>query len=98
LSFLGREKYAHHKSYRAARNDTSKAALCYPEPLTDVFTTSHFLDNGVMTMQDDKQTQTNHQPEEASKPVYVPPQVTVYEEEELLKTVAVLGCSPFATP
>ena len=29
-------------------------------------------------------------------PEYTPPIVTVYEEQELLKTVAVLGCSPFS--
>jgi hypothetical protein len=37
---------------------------------------------------------TQPQQNQTEQAVYQPPQITVYEEEELLKTVAVLGCSP----
>ena len=44
-------------------------------------------------MTDNQPTETVVQP--AETPKYIPPVITVYKEEELLKTVAVLGCSPF---
>lgn len=52
-------------------------------------------------MQDLKQTQTSHSQVPATDtqtklPAYMPPKITVYKEEELLKTVTVLGCSPQA--
>ncbi|MDY6994530.1 MAG: hypothetical protein SVR94_18245 [Pseudomonadota bacterium] len=52
-------------------------------------------------MQNIKHTQTIHAQEPAldtqsEQPAYMPPKITVYKEEELLKTVTVLGCSPQA--
>lgn len=52
-------------------------------------------------MQDLKPTQTIHCQDSAidtqtRQPAYMPPKITVYKEEELLKTVTVLGCSPQA--
>ena len=40
-----------------------------------------------------KQTETIHQ---AEKPVYQAPQIIIFKEEEMLKNVSVLGCSPFS--
>jgi hypothetical protein len=48
----------------------------------------------VKIMQEKKSTQFT-QPEDTGQTAYQPPKITVYEEDELLKTVAVLGCSPF---
>ena len=47
-------------------------------------------------MQNLKQTQTIHSQDSAidiqtKQPAYMPPKITVYKEEELLKTVIVLG-------
>lgn len=42
-------------------------------------------------MQDIKSTEKTNEQEITT---YVPPQIKVYKEEELLQTVAVLGCSP----
>ena len=52
-------------------------------------------------MQDLKQTQTIHSQNSAidiqtKQPAYMPPKITVYKEEELLRTVTVLGCTPQA--
>ncbi|MEN8217340.1 MAG: hypothetical protein ABFS56_13420 [Pseudomonadota bacterium] len=41
-----------------------------------------------------EQTQIT-EPQETEQAAYQAPQITVYKEEELLQTVAVLGCSPF---
>jgi len=40
------------------------------------------------------QEQSQHQDSKTEKLAYEAPKITVYKEEELLKTVAVLGCSP----
>ena len=39
------------------------------------------------------QTETTRQTE---KPVYQAPQIIIFKEEEMLKNVSVLGCSPFS--
>lgn len=39
-------------------------------------------------------TQNDHHAT-SQKPTYTPPKITEYDEDDLLKTVAVLGCSPF---
>ena len=39
------------------------------------------------------QTETTCQTE---KPVYQAPQILIFKEEEMLKNVSVLGCSPFS--
>ena len=49
-------------------------------------------------MQDLKQVQPIHSTDstidiQTKQPAYMPPKITVYKEEELLKTVTVLGCS-----
>lgn len=44
-----------------------------------------------------KQTQVIQPKEQQDKreaSTYMPPQITVHKEEDLLQTVAVLGCSP----
>lgn len=47
-------------------------------------------------MQNHKQTQiTKAQDIQTALPDYISPEIIVYNEDELLKTVAVLGCSPF---
>jgi hypothetical protein len=49
-------------------------------------------------MQDLKKAQTIHSQDptidtQTRQPAYMPPKITVYKEEELLKTATVLGCS-----
>lgn len=42
-----------------------------------------------------KNDQVQVTPLQPTQLTYTPPTVTMYDEQDLLKTVAVLGCSPF---